>query len=70
MSAEYVRRMYRVDFKRGERVETDWGATGTIASFPQQYVGIRFDGERFTSRVHPLEVHRLDPDDDPNRSDR
>ena len=52
MSAEYVRRYYGVDFKRGDRVTVD-GKPGTVVSFPDQYVGVRFDGERHTERCHP-----------------
>lgn len=52
MSAEYVRRYYGVDFKRGDRVTVD-GRPGVIVSFPDQYLGVRFDGERHTSRAHP-----------------
>lgn len=64
MSAEYVRRYYGVDFKRGERLELldhrlrPTGRVGLLLSFPQQYLGIRFDGENFTSRVHAKEVRR------------
>ena len=43
MSAEYVRRNYSVDYKRGDRVLVD-GEPGTIVSFPGPYLGIRFDG--------------------------
>lgn len=52
MSAEYVRRYYGVDFKRGDRVTVD-GKPGTVVSFPGQYVGVRFDGEKHTERCHP-----------------
>ncbi len=52
MSAEYVRRYYRVDYKRGDRLLVD-GKAGTLVSFPDQYLGVRFDGERRTSRCHP-----------------
>lgn len=52
MSAEYVRRYYGVDFKRGDRVTVD-GKPGTVVSFPGQYVGVRFDGERHVERCHP-----------------
>lgn len=64
MSAEYVRRYYGVDFKRGERVELldhhdrPTGRVGVIVSFPNQYLGVRFDGERHTSRVHAKEARR------------
>lgn len=69
MSAEYVRRFYRVDFKRGDRVtlhnhwacpsehgrceDTSRDERGVIVSFPGQYVGVRFDGEKRTSPCHP-----------------
>lgn len=52
MSAQYVRDRYGVDFKRGDRVSVD-GKPGTIVSFPDQYLGVRFDGDRRTSRAHP-----------------
>ena len=60
MSAEYVRGYYGVDFKVGERMRFDYDSrVGTLVSFPNQYLGIRFDGESRTSRVHPLEARRL-----------
>ena len=52
MSAEYVRRMYGLTCKRGQRVTFN-GKTGVIVSFPDQYVGVRLDGEKRTSRCHP-----------------
>ena len=52
MSAEVVRQTYAVDYKRGDRVTVD-GRPGVIVSFPGQYLGVRFDGERHTSRAHP-----------------
>lgn len=52
MSAAYVRAYYGVDFKRGDRVTVD-GRPGVVVSFPGQYVGVRLDGERHTSRCHP-----------------
>lgn len=52
MGANYVRRAYAVDYKRGDRVTVD-GKPGTIVSFPEQYLGVRFDGERRVSRAHP-----------------
>lgn len=52
MSAEYVRRHYGADFKRGDRVKVD-GKPGLIVSFPDQYLGVRFSGEKRTSRCHP-----------------
>lgn len=59
MSAAYVRNAYGVDFKRGERVAVD-GKPGTIVSFPDQYLGVRFDGEKHTERCHPKwRVERL-----------
>ena len=60
MSAAIVRALYRVDYKRGERLVVD-GRSGTLVSFPDQYLGVRFDGERRTSRCHPTwRVHRED----------
>ena len=63
MSAGYVRDYYGVDFKRGERLVIDHGygmpiRTGVLVSFPDQYLGVRFDGETWTSRVHPMEATR------------
>lgn len=52
MSAEYVRGYYAVDYKRGERLAMD-GRPGTLVSFPDQYLGIRFDGDTHVSRCHP-----------------
>jgi len=52
MSAEYVRRYYRVDYKRGERLVVE-GRHGLLVSFPGQYLGVRFDGEEHTSICHP-----------------
>lgn len=52
MSAAYVRETYGVDFKVGDRVTVD-GKPGVIVSFPDQYLGIRLDGEKRTSRAHP-----------------
>lgn len=52
MSAEYVRRTYGVDYKRGDRLIID-GRVGTLVSFPGQYLGVRFDGEKHTERCHP-----------------
>lgn len=47
-----MRRYYGVPAKRGMRVTVD-GRPGLIVSFPGQYIGVRFDGEQFTSRCHP-----------------
>jgi hypothetical protein len=52
MSASYVRDYYRVPAKRGMRVTVD-GKPGVIVSFPDQYLGVRFDGEKRTIRCHP-----------------
>lgn len=74
MSAEWVRRNYPVDFKRGDRVilhdhalcpaydlddaaancgDTRHDRHGVIISFPNQYVGVRFDGDTHRSICHP-----------------
>lgn len=57
MSAEYVRLWYGVDYKRGERLVFQEGTPrerrGVLVSFPGAYLGVRFDGERHTSRLHP-----------------
>lgn len=52
MSARYVRQAYGIDYKAGERVIVD-GKPGVIVSFPDQYLGVRFDGEKRTTRCHP-----------------
>ena len=52
MSAEYVRRYFKVPAVRGMRVVAD-GKPGTIVSFPGAYLGIRLDGERHVGRYHP-----------------
>lgn len=52
MSASYVRLYYGLDIKRGQRVTVD-GRPGVIVSFPEQYIGVRFDGEKHTRRCHP-----------------
>ena len=53
MSAEYVRRYYGVNYKRGDRLVVD-GNPGTLVSFPQQYLGIRFDETpHMVHRAHP-----------------
>jgi hypothetical protein len=57
VSARYVRRYYRVDYKRGDRLIVN-GHPGTLVSFPDQYLGVRFDNHphespRTTVRCHP-----------------
>lgn len=52
VSASYVRNHYGVSYKRGDRLVVD-GRSGTLVSFPCQYLGVRFDGEKWTSRCHP-----------------
>jgi hypothetical protein len=52
VSAKYVRDHYGVDYKRGDRLVC-LGRHGTLVSFPDQYLGIRFDGNKRTSRCHP-----------------
>lgn len=61
MSAVYVRLTYGVNFKRGDRVTID-GEPGTIVSFPDQYLGVRFDRfPRVTRRCHPTwRVERIE----------
>lgn len=58
MSAAYVRAHYDVAFKVGDRLTVD-GRAGTLVSFPGQYLGVRFDGEKHTSRAHP--TWRVEP---------
>lgn len=52
VSAAYIRGHYGVDYKRGDRVTVD-GRPGLIVSFPGAHLGVRFDGEKRTSRAHP-----------------
>jgi hypothetical protein len=52
MTADYVRRYYGVDYKRGDRLVVE-GRPGKLVSFPGQYLGVRFDGEKRTSLCHP-----------------
>jgi hypothetical protein len=52
MSAEYVRRYYRVPAKRGMRVTVD-GKPGTIIGFRHQYLRVRFDGDKHALNAHP-----------------
>src|SRR5437868_4025238 len=54
MGAEYVREFYDVppSAKRGARVRVD-GRPGVIVTFPQQYLGVRFAGQKRVSRCHP-----------------
>ena len=63
MSADYVRRYYGVDYKRGDRVRAN-GRPGTIVSFPESYLGVRLDGEKHTRRWHPTdeEIERIEQD--------
>ncbi|MFD6093417.1 hypothetical protein ACFWGN_14965 [Oerskovia sp. NPDC060338] len=37
----------------GRCAETSHDRHGVLVSFPQQYLGVRFDGEKRTSRCHP-----------------
>lgn len=52
MTAEWVRRIYGVNYKRGDRVVVD-GRAGTIVSFPDQYLGVRFEACTRVARCHP-----------------
>lgn len=52
MTAAYVRSYYAVDYKVGDRITVD-GKPGVIVSFPDQYIGVRLDGDEHTSRAHP-----------------
>ena len=60
MSAAYVRGYYGLTCKRGQRV-TVKGRPGVIVSFPGQYIGVRFDGEKFTTPCHPTWEVDYDP---------
>ena len=61
MSAAYIRNYYSVDYKKGDRVIVD-GRPGTIVSFPEQYLGVRFDdAPKVTARCHPTwRVERIE----------
>ena len=61
MSAEYVHRYYGVDYKQGDRILVD-GRPGHIVSFPDQYLGVRFDdATKVTARCHPTwRVERIE----------
>lgn len=52
MSAKFVRETYNVTYQKGDRLVVD-GRAGTLVSFPDQYLGVRFDGEKKTTRCHP-----------------
>lgn len=52
MSAAFVRKAYGIPYKTGDEVMVD-GRRGIIVSFPDQYLGVRFDGEKHTTRCHP-----------------
>lgn len=51
-SAEYVRRWYKVPAKRGVRVVVD-GKPGVITGFHNQYLRVRFDGNKYADPCHP-----------------
>lgn len=52
MSAEYVRRYYRVPAKRGMQVTAN-GKPGQITGFRGAYLLIRIDGENRSTPRHP-----------------
>lgn len=52
MSAEYVRRYYRVPAKRGGRVVVD-GKPGVITSFRGASLMVRLDGDKRPVPCHP-----------------
>lgn len=54
MSVAYVRRHYGVPVQRGRRVSY-FGKPGRITSADHR-LRVRFDGEGFTSVIHPTEV--------------
>lgn len=69
MSATYVRDYYGVPAKRLGRVRLGGGFShlagreGTIVSFPDQYIGVRLDGDVNPLRFHPTwELTYLAPD--------
>ena len=60
MSAAFVRNAYGIPYKTGDVVMVD-GRRGIIMSFPGQYLRVRFDGEKRTTRCHPTwRVERTD----------
>lgn len=52
MTAKYVRAAYGIDYQVGERVRVD-GRGGQIVSFPDAYLGVRFDGQNHVTLCHP-----------------
>lgn len=52
MSADYVRRYYKVPAKRGMRVEID-GKGGVITGFDGAHLRVRLDGEKHSVNAHP-----------------
>ena len=51
-------------YKRGDRLTMD-GRPGTLVSFPGARLGIRFDGDKFTSPCHPTwRIERENPGQD------
>jgi hypothetical protein len=61
MTAAYVRQTYGVAYTKGTRLVVD-GRPGTLVSFPGQYLGVRFDGEKRTARCHPTWRVELEKD--------
>jgi hypothetical protein len=56
MSMAYVRKYYGVPAKRGGRIEYTGGRTarqGVITSATNGRINVRFDGDTFTSHMHP-----------------
>lgn len=53
MSMQYVRRHYNVPAARGRKVTYD-GKPGHITSADHR-LRVRFDGDRFSSIIHPTE---------------
>lgn len=72
MSADYVRRYYKVPAKRGMRVTVD-GKPGVITSFPGAYIAVRFDGTAHPKPCHPTWRVNYAPDqpqDNPESGDK
>lgn len=52
MTGADIRRMYGVDFKRGDRITVD-GKPGVITGFSGHYLVVRFDDEGLPHLAHP-----------------
>ena len=55
-SLDWVREQYDVPARRGMRVVHEGRDRGVITCADAQYVRVRFDGEKCSSRCHPLSL--------------